>query len=187
MEQLSHEIAKKIRREFFVYRNGLLADTLRNAGDPHKLIFGLNLSQLTDIVRNFSPDEDVATELWNSKDTRECRLVAPMLYPADKFNEDKAIEWCAQVENTEIADNLCHKLLRNVEYAPQLCLKLSESPNSMERYIAMQLAINLAVVGKAFDTETLQKLAQNELDSSISTHRQVARRLIEDIQELQSL
>ena len=115
----SHEIARQIRQQFFVFRNGLLADKLRNSGDCHKMIFGLNLPQIIDIAKHFEKNAIVATELWNSKDTRECRIIAPMLYPIELFNEEIALKWISEIENHEIADNLCHKLLRNIPSASQ--------------------------------------------------------------------
>ena len=182
MDNQSHEIAKQIRQEFFVYRNGLLADTLRNAGDTHKMIFGLNLSQITDIAKRFDANELVANELWNSNATRECRLIAPMLYPINKFDEETAYKWISEVENTEIADNLCHKLLRNTPFASKLCLKFANGSN-LERYTALILAINLITIGKALDKEAMQRFAQTEIESNNPTTLLVAKRLIEDLLE----
>lgn len=182
MDNQSHEIAKQIRQEFFVYRNGLLADTLRNAGDTHKMIFGLNLSQITDIAKRFDANELVASELWNSNATRECRLIAPMLYPINKFDEETAYKWISEVENTEIADNLCHKLLRNTLFASKLCLKFANG-STLERYTALILAINLITIGKALDKEAMQRFAQTEIESNNPTTLPVAKRLIEDLLE----
>ena len=180
MEQSSHETAKNIRHEFFVYRNGLLADNLRSAGDTHKLIFGLNLPQIVDIANRFPANEDVAIELWNSTESRECRLIAPMLYPIDKFNEETALKWISGVENTEIADNLCHKLLRKTPFACSLCEKLSNGTD-LERYTAMRLAINLLTIGKEPDTETMQRFAQKEIESDNLVTISAAKRLLEDL------
>lgn len=182
MDNQSHEIAKLIRQEFFVYRNGLLADTLKNAGDTHKMIFGLNLSQITDIAKRFDANELVASELWNSNTTRECRLIAPMLFPIDKFDEETAYKWISEVENTEVADNLCHKLLRNTPFASKLCLKFVNG-STLERYTAIILAINLITIGKTLDIEALQRFALTEIDSNNPTTLPVAKRLIEDIAE----
>ena len=183
MDNQSHEIAKQIRQEFFVYRNGLLADTLRNAGDTHKMIFGLNLSQITDIAKRFDANELVACDLWNSNGTRECRLIAPMLYPIDKFDEETATKWISEVENTEIADNLCHKLLRNTPFASKLCLKFTDG-NSLERYTALILAINIITIGKEIDYTVMQDFAQKEIEVNNTTTLHVAKRLLEDISEI---
>lgn len=183
MNTSTHEIAKKIRQEFFVYRNGLLADNLRDAGDNHRMIFGLTLTQIQDIAKNIEPNEDVACELWKSKDSREARLIAPMLYPIDKFTENIAREWISQVENTEVADNLCHKLLKRLHFASSLCCNLA-SGNEMERYTAMRLAINLIAIGKDIEITKMQDLAHNELNYANKANISVAKRLIEDLNEI---
>lgn len=183
MENQSHEIAKQIRQDFFVYRNGLLADTLRATGDKHKIIFGLNLPQIVNIAKNYTPDVAVASELWNSTETRECRLIAPMLYPIEEFNKETALEWISQIINIEIADNLCHKLLRNTPYAIDLCIELSYGTD-MQRYIAMRLAINLLSIGKQIHIDKMLELAQSELTLANSVNISVAKSLIADIAEI---
>ncbi len=182
MEQTSHETAKNIRHDFFVYRNGMLADALREAGDTHRMIFGLNLPQIVNIANSITPNEDVATELWNSTETRECRLIAPMIYPVDKFDEQTAIKWISEVENIEIADNLCHKLLRKAPYADRLCITLMNGTD-IQRYTALRLAINLLAMGKELDNETMQRFAQKEIDSDNPATSSVAKRLLQDITE----
>ena len=183
MNTTAHEIAKQIRQEFFVYRNGLLADNLREAGDNHRMIFGLTLTQIQDIAKSIEPNEDVALELWQSKETREARLIAPMLYPMEKFTEDMALQWTSQIENTEVADNMCHKLLRRTPFASSLCCKLAAG-NDLERYTAMRLAINLIAIGKNVEITKMQELAQSEINSANKVNISVAKRLIEDLSEI---
>ena len=174
----SHEIARQIRQQFFVFRNGLLADNLRNSGDCHKMIFGLNLPQIIDIAKHFEKNAIVATELWNSKDTRECRIIAPMLYPIELFNEEIALKWISEIENHEIADNLCHKLLRNIPSASQLCAKLVNG-SDMERYVCLRLAVNLLSINKSVETDKILFLANNELKNNCIHNISVAKSFIE--------
>lgn len=62
---------KEIRQQFYTFRNGIIADTLRKAGDPHRIIFGLNLPQITDIARLIGLDASLARELWADTSCRE--------------------------------------------------------------------------------------------------------------------
>ena len=55
---------KDIKQQFFTYRNGMLADRLREAGDCHKVIFGLNLPQIVDIARMAGCNKALAEELF---------------------------------------------------------------------------------------------------------------------------
>lgn len=70
-----------IKRRFYAMRNGIIADTLRKAGLGYKIIFGLNLPQITEIASGLTADADLAEELWADRRTRESMLLAPMLYP----------------------------------------------------------------------------------------------------------
>ena len=81
-----------VKRHFFAMRNGIIADTLRRAGSPFKIIFGLNLPQLMDIAESTPHSAELATRLWNNSSTRESMLLAPMIYPRDKFDADTATE-----------------------------------------------------------------------------------------------
>ena len=39
----NEEILRNTRKQFFAYRNGIIADSLRKNGDPHSMIMGLSL------------------------------------------------------------------------------------------------------------------------------------------------
>ncbi|MGN1238657.1 MAG: DNA alkylation repair protein, partial [Muribaculaceae bacterium] len=97
---------KDIKQQFFTYRNGILADRLRSAGDCHSVIFGLNLPQIADIAKMAGTDKTLAEQLWDNTTTRESRLIAPMIYPREQFCIAMAREWIESVENTEVADIL---------------------------------------------------------------------------------
>ena len=44
------EILRVIRKEFFAFRNGIVADKLRKAGDPHGMIMGCLLVDIAAIA-----------------------------------------------------------------------------------------------------------------------------------------
>ena len=41
---------REIRKEFFAFRNGIIADKLRKAGDPHTMIMGCLLVDISSIA-----------------------------------------------------------------------------------------------------------------------------------------
>ena len=125
------DILRGIRKEFFAFRNGIVADKLRKAGDPHPMIMGCLLVDIQAIamrLREELADNDklraLAEQLWGDTNSRECRLAAPMLYPAHEMTQEKALLWCGTVETVEVADNLCHKLLRHLGEAPLIYKEL---------------------------------------------------------------
>ena len=72
------EILRGIRKEFFAFRNGIIADKLRKAGDPHPIIMGCLLVDVQGIAartREAIGDAKqlaaVASELWSDTNSRE--------------------------------------------------------------------------------------------------------------------
>lgn len=103
---------RDIKQQFMAFRNGVIADTLRQAGWPHKVIFGLNLPQITGIARSLeAPDADLALELWSDREVRESRLLASFLLPHD-FPQEKVLELCADIRTREEADLLAFRHIR---------------------------------------------------------------------------
>ena len=47
------ENIKEIKHSFLAFRNGIVSDTLRKAGMPYGIIFGLQLPQLAEIARRY--------------------------------------------------------------------------------------------------------------------------------------
>ncbi len=125
---MSTTLLQPIKHEFMAYRNGIVADTLRKAGYPQSVIFGLNLPQLTEIARRVkeraAPDELSATarELWSDKNVRESRLLAAyLLDPAMPLYAIETI--CADVQTPEEADILVFRWLRHSPHAADIAIR----------------------------------------------------------------
>lgn len=118
------------------YRNGVIADTLKKAGMPYSLIFGLQLPQLSAIARAVPHSEELADRLWSDKNVRESRLLACYIYPAESLPMEKAIKLASETLTKEETDILCFRLLRNLPYATELL-------NNLTGYPAEALARNL--------------------------------------------
>ena len=146
----------ELRKAFFAHRNGVVADALRAAGDPHRLIMGCQLADVVAITAGFEPSATLAEVLWADKGHRECRMAATMLYLVEEFTIEKALEWCSDVESAEVADVLCHRLLRKLPYATALADKLLADNAVLVRYTAFRLLLNLLLMGKVQPTEALK-------------------------------
>ena len=167
------EILREIRKEFFAFRNGIVADKLRKAGDPHGMIMGCLLVDVSAIAQRFretiNDAEDlkaVAQELWDATNSRECRLAAPMLYPAEKMTLELAMQWCQTVETVEVADNLCHKLLRHISDADTLFRQLIAQEKPLIKYTGYRLLLNLLLLGKAQPSIQLKAIIDAEAEQA---------------------
>ena len=188
-----------MKQAFFACRNGVVADALRAAGDPHRYIMGCQLTDVASIVSQFSQDSQdsqdsrisqdsqdsqlsqlsrdsqqsqpsqdsffahLSRALWTDRDHRECRMAATMLYPPNEFSQETALEWARGVETSEIADVLCHRLLRKLPFALELADQLLADETPLVRYTAFRLLLNLLLMGKATPTVALRQRVEKEL------------------------
>lgn len=118
---------KEIKHLFLAYRNGIIADTLRQAGYPQPIIFGLQLPQLGEIARQVLADpaterETLARELWADHKVRESRLLACWLFDPVTLTSEEAEALAADVRTLEEADILVFRLLRHYPVADTLRL-----------------------------------------------------------------
>ena len=136
---------QQLKRTLFAMRNGVVADTLRKAGCPHRIVFGLNLPQLNEIAASMTPSADLAERLRADVNLRESALLAPMLYPVAELTYEKARQWALTTMWHEDADILCFKLLRHTPFAGRLAAELCAAPDSapLARYTGLRLYFNL--------------------------------------------
>ena len=134
---------QSVKRDFFAMRNGVIADTLRRSGSPFKIIFGLNLPQLSEIVQRTPHRRDLAERLWANSTTRESKLMAPMLIGRDEFTIEDARRWIADVVAEEVADVVCLKLLKHLPFASDFANELAASDDRLARYTGLRLKFNI--------------------------------------------
>lgn len=180
------EILREIRKDFFAFRNGIVADKLRKAGDPHSVMMGcllVDISAIAGRVRDSITDQEqlvaIAQELWNDSKSRECRLAAPMLFPASLMTMEKAVQWCETMETVEVADNLCHKLLRHIPDADALFRQLIAQDKPLVKYTGYRLLLNLLMLRKVQPTDSLKAIVETENEQA----QQPLKTLIKDILE----
>ena len=169
-----------IKRRFFAMRNGIIADTLRKAGLEYKIIFGLNLPQITEIAAEQPHEADLAEELWADRRTRESLMLAPMLYPAADMDSATAARWIRTAPTTEVADVLCLKLLRHIPGAIDLAIEAAGSDEEMMRYTALRLMFNIV----ASHPDEAITMARAELARDCARNRGIAQGLLDEAEWL---
>lgn len=177
----THDIVKALKQEFFAYRNGAIVDLLRKNNDCHKMILGLNIPQLKEIAERNPKNKDVAEELWSCIQHRECRLAAPLFVPIEEFTTCDAERWIETIENEEIADFLCFRLLRYLPYAPSLVEKFITSENELIQYTILRLLLNLLLIGNFTNLERAQDVANIFINSSNNKIHSLACRIKEEL------
>lgn len=120
---------QEIKHEFMAFRNGIVADALRSAGQPYGVIFGLQLPQLKEIASKAGKDASLAGQLWEDRNVRESRLLAPFLLEAAEMTTEEAVGMLAGTRTREEVDILVFRLIR---FHPQL----TEIRAELERMLA---------------------------------------------------
>lgn len=172
-----------IKRRFFAMRNGVIAEILRRAGSPYKVIFGLNLPQIVEIANESTPSRELAEALWANNTTRESVLLAPMIMPRDIFTEADALRWIDTVTDREAADILCHRLLRHMPYACKLADSLTEG-EGMALYAGIRLAVNFVYQHPKEAFDIANKVMKRQ-ESDIC--KRLASQIISEVKELNLL
>ncbi len=181
----NEDIIKDIRKQFFAYRNGIVADTLRKNGDSHHLIMGCQMTDVATIASCLSPDKQLAEALWADSKHRECRMIAPMLYPVTDMDKAKALRWAGDVECEEIADILCHRLLRKLPFASEIADELLKSDSPFANYTRLRLLLNLIMMNKVEKTPQLKARLLSDLQSANSKTRPIITSILEEFDEPQ--
>lgn len=174
-------MTQDIKKEFFAYRNGIIAEQLRAAGDPHTMIMGCQLTDVIAIAEHYEKSAELAQSLWNDVNHRECRMAATMLYPTEDFDIETAVAWCQSVESVEIADVLCHRLLRHLPYAIELWKQLIACDIKLMRYTAWRLLLNLLIMNRIEKTDGLRTMVEKELKTAQPPLRQVLESIAEEL------
>lgn len=166
-----------VKRRFFAMRNGIVADTLRRSMPEYRMVFGLNLPQISEIAAETGISRRLAEDLWADRRTRESLLMAPMIFPAEELDIDTARRMRDEVITPEVADILCHRLLRKLPFARSLAMEKVTSDNDLERYTAFRLLFNLLPEGAA----EIKPFAEAEFSSCCPLTRAITRALIDEI------
>lgn len=169
-----------VKRSFFALRNGIIADTLRKGGASYKIIFGLNLPQIAEVAASTPHTPELAQMLWDNVTTRESRLLAPMLLDPIATDRSLALRWASEVNEREVADVLCLKLLRRLPYAPGLIEAIASGDTPLAEYTALRLALNL--VREAPDAA--RRAAEAHRTSSSPAVRHLCGRIDEELADM---
>ncbi len=97
------EQLRSIKRTLRGVMNGPVSASMRDKGLRYKVIFGVELPRLQEIASTLPHSYELAAALWK-EDIRECRLLAGMLMPKERMDEELASLWVEQMHYTEEAE-----------------------------------------------------------------------------------
>ena len=85
-QEVSETVAR-LKREFHSMMNGVASGSMRDKGLNYGVNFGVEGVRLVEMSHTLPRESALARALWQQR-VRECRLLAPMIYPAEDFSQD---------------------------------------------------------------------------------------------------
>ena len=125
----------------------------------------------------------LAEKLWDIKDSRECRMIATLLYPAKQLDVETAVAWAKDVESDEIADILCQALLGKMNDAMAVFYELLSLNDSKHDYVAFRLLQNIIKRGNATMKKELTTLVKSKMPTADKRVQVILADLLEDCQQ----
>ena len=120
------EALREIKQSFRLYMNGPAAQSMRQKGLNYKLIWGVSLTDLKEIAKEYAPNAELAQALFQEP-IRECKILSILLMPIKDLQEHTAEVWMNQIETQELAEIFVLHLLQHEPYANTLAWRWMES------------------------------------------------------------
>ncbi|MCH5229735.1 MAG: DNA alkylation repair protein [Muribaculaceae bacterium] len=128
-EKELNKIVNEIKKDFFLYRNGIITDHLKKIYPAGTLIYGLNVPQLKELSKKYPKDLDLSLILWKEKKIREARLLSIFLMPSENLQAEIAKDLIRDIESVEQAEFLAFKVLRNIPKAHDIFTEIKGEKN----------------------------------------------------------
>lgn len=133
---------KKIKRSFRLFMNGVASSSMRDKGLEYKINWGIPVTRLRDMAAQYAPSVALAERLWES-DVRECKILATMLMPAERFSEPMVLSWLSACNNQEMVEMLVFNLVQNMPCVETFVVSLLCSDEHNASLAALHLVSRL--------------------------------------------
>ena len=151
------EQIKEIKKQFRLFMNGVVSQSMREKGLEYKVNFGIELPRLKEIAAKFEKNHDVAQALWK-ENIRECKILAGLLQPLDTFYPEIADIWVEDMHYPEIADLTCMNLFQHLPYASEKAFQWIADEGEYFQYCGYMMLARLLMQGNE-----MNERAENEL------------------------
>lgn len=138
---------KNIKQSFRLVMNGPASQSMREKGLNYKINWGVPFTTLRDMAAEYGKDYDLAIALFK-ENIRECKILATMIMPVEKFEADLADLWMEQTDNQELAEMLAFNLLQHAPYAPAVAYKWIASDNIVYQICGYSILSRLFMNGQ---------------------------------------
>lgn len=143
-----------VKHDLHAMMNGVLAQSLREKGLRYRIIYGVELTRLEayaeELLAELADDEAryaLSRDLWQTE-TRECRLLAPMVMPASRFLPEVADIWVEQTHTQEEAAVCVRYLYSRCDFAAQKAFEWMAAADNTTQLCGLLLITRLLREGR---------------------------------------
>lgn len=147
MNEETHQKLMKIKRSFRLLMSGPTSQSMTQKGLGYKINWGVPFIELKKMALEYGKDYELAIELWK-EDIRECKILAPLIMPAEKMLPEITDIWMEQVKSQEMAEMLAFNLLQYVDYAPAIAYEWIATDKTLYEIAGFQLLARLFANGQ---------------------------------------
>ena len=156
--------------------NGVASRSMNDAGMTvdYRVNFGIDLPRLeliaddirTDLASHLDEEGmmSLAQSLWNER-VRECRILATMLYPANRMLLEVADIWADDIKTVELAQITALFLFRNLNDASVLAFQWVADDNEMKQIVGFYTVFHLVRKGQLSERSRQEMIDQAEVAS----------------------
>lgn len=166
MDENVKEKLKNIKQSFRLMMNGPASQSMREKGLNYKINWGVPIPSLKQMAKEYGKDYDLAIELFK-EDIRECKILATMIMPPEKFLPEIADIWMEQTISYEIAEQLAFNLMQYVDYAPVIAFEWIASDKPLYKLTGYHLLSRLFMKGQEPDERGINEFL-DQADSDLS-------------------
>ena len=166
MDENVKEKLKKIKQSFRLMMNGPASQSMREKGLNYKINWGVPIPSLKQMAKEYGKDYDLAIELFK-EDIRECKILATMIMPPEKFLPEIADIWMEQTISYEIAEQLAFNLMQYVDYAPVIAFEWIASDKPLYKLTGYHFLSRLLMKGQEPDERGINEFL-DQADSDLS-------------------
>ena len=141
-------LLRYIKRSLHGMMNGVASASMRQKGLQYKVNFGVELPRLQAWAAELPHTYELAAALWK-EDIRECRLLAAMLMPVERFDTELAQVWMEQMRFAEEAECTAMHLLCRVPGISQKAFEWIASAEAIPQVCGYMVLARLFMQGAA--------------------------------------
>ncbi|MDD3166282.1 MAG: DNA alkylation repair protein [Bacteroidales bacterium] len=173
------ETLREIKKMLRLRMNGEVSASMRAKGLNYPVNFGLDATSLRELAKRYEPSVGLSEALWQHQ-SRECRILAGMLFPIEQLDETKATRWLAECDTLELKEQLVFNLYQHHPEASVWATHWCGHPDTNVRVQGYLLMMRLLLAKKinSVPSEVLDRTKKDvqSTDFSVQLH---ASRLLE--------